>query len=86
MNGTIQVNLIPSHSLAAGDSIRIFEAKSFTGNPQFDLPEIGNGLEWDTSRISEGLLFVTRMPSTSMSARMWWYAGATCMCATMLWC
>jgi len=59
MNGTIQVNLIPSHSLAAGDSIRIFEAKSFTGNPQFDLPEIGNGLEWDTSRISEGLLFVT---------------------------
>jgi hypothetical protein len=24
----------------------------------FDLPEIGNGLEWDTSRISEGLLFV----------------------------
>ena len=59
MNGTIQVNLIPSHSLEAGDSIRIFEAKTFTGNPQFDLPEIGNGLEWDTSRISEGLLFVT---------------------------
>ena len=26
------------------------------------------------------------MPSTSMSARMWWCVAATCMCATMLWC
>ena len=59
MNGTIQVFLSSAHTLAAGDSIRVFEAKSFSGSPKFDLPEIGNGLEWDTSRISEGLLFVT---------------------------
>jgi len=58
MNGTIQVFLSSAQNLAAGDSIRIFEAQSFSGSPQFDLPEIGNGLDWDTSRISEGLLFV----------------------------
>ena len=58
VNGTIQVTLSSSHSLEAGDSIRVFEAQSFAGTPVFDLPEIGNGLEWDTSRISEGLLFV----------------------------
>ncbi|MCR5130822.1 MAG: autotransporter-associated beta strand repeat-containing protein [Prevotella sp.] len=58
MNGTIQVFLSSAQNLAAGDSIRIFEAQSFSGSPKFDLPEIGNGLDWDTSRISEGLLFV----------------------------
>ena len=58
MNGTIKVFLSNSHSLAEGDSIRIFEATSFAGSPKFDLPVIGSGLGWDTSRISEGLLFV----------------------------
>ena len=58
MNGTISVFLADNHNLQAGDSIRIFVAKSFGGSPTFDLPEIGNGLDWDTSRISEGLLFV----------------------------
>ena len=59
MNGTISVFLGANSTLAAGDSIRIWEAESFSGSPVFDLPDLGEGLEWDTSRISEGLLFVT---------------------------
>ena len=59
MNGTISVFLAPSYTPAAGDSIRVWEAESFSGSPAFDLPDLGNGLEWDTSRISEGLLFIT---------------------------
>ncbi|MBQ9637471.1 MAG: autotransporter-associated beta strand repeat-containing protein [Prevotella sp.] len=59
MNGTVSVFLSVSHTLAAGDSIRIWEAETFSGTPVYDLPDLGNGLAWDTSRISEGLLFVT---------------------------
>lgn len=57
MNGTIEVQLYNSR-LEAGDSIRIWEASTMSGTPKFDLPELGDGLTWDTSRIKEGLLFV----------------------------
>ena len=62
MNGKISVFLSPSYTPQEGDSIRLWEATSFSGNPEFDLPELENGLAWDTSRISEGLLFVV-LPS-----------------------
>ncbi|MCQ2111903.1 MAG: autotransporter-associated beta strand repeat-containing protein [Bacteroidaceae bacterium] len=55
MNGTVKVELSSSAELAEGDSIRIFAANSFSGTPTFDLPA---EYKWDTSRISEGLLFV----------------------------
>ena len=58
MNGTITVFLSNNQTLQAGDFIRLWEAESMTGSPTFDLPEIGNGLTWDTSHISEGLLYV----------------------------
>ncbi len=57
MNGTIEVKLYSSR-LAAGDSIRLWEATTMAGTPKFDLPDLGDGLTWDTSRISDGLLFV----------------------------
>ena len=52
-----RVTIIPSatHSLQVGDSIRIFTASNFSGTPTFDFQ---GGIDWDTSRISEGLLFV----------------------------
>ncbi len=55
MNGTIQVETDKSHKLAVGDSIRIFTANKLSGTPTFD---IQGDVDWDTSRISEGLLFV----------------------------
>ena len=56
INGTIRIVPSSSHKLQVGDSIRIFQAASFAGTPKFDMQ---GGIEWDTSRISEGLLFVT---------------------------
>ena len=55
-NGTISITPSATHTLQVGDSIRIWTANSMTGTPSFDMQ--GDVL-WDTSRISEGLLFVT---------------------------
>ena len=54
INGTIRVTAT-DHTLQVGDSIRVFSAASFSGTPTF---EFEGDVEWDTSRISEGLLFV----------------------------
>ena len=58
MNGTIKLSLASSYTPKEGDSIRVWECTSFSGTPKFDLEELSGGLEWDTSRISEGLLFI----------------------------
>ncbi len=55
IDGVISVALGSNPSLQVGDSIRIFRANSFSGQPQF----LFTGARWDTSRISEGLLFLT---------------------------
>ena len=55
VNGTIRIVTPMGHSLQVGDSIRLFKADTFKGTPMFDFQ--GN-VEWDTSRIAEGLLFV----------------------------
>ena len=58
MNGTIKLSISSSYTPKEGDSIRVWECTSFSGTPKFDLEELSGGLEWDTSRISEGLLFI----------------------------
>ena len=55
VDGTIRVSVASNYTLQVGDSIRIFTAASFSGTPKF---EFEGDVEWDTSRISEGLLFV----------------------------
>ena len=55
IDGTIRIVPADNNTLQVGDSIRIFTAASFSGTPKFDMQ---GGIEWDTSRISEGLLFV----------------------------
>ena len=55
INGTIRIVPAKNNTLQVGDSIRIFTAGSFSGTPQFDMQD---GIEWDASRIAEGLLFV----------------------------
>ena len=55
VDGTIRIVPSATNTLKVGDSIRIFRANTFAGTPKF---EMLNGITWDTSRISEGLLFV----------------------------
>ena len=55
MNGTLVVTVSENHTLKAGDSIRVWQANSMSGTPVLDLQP---GIEWDTTRLSEGLLFV----------------------------
>lgn len=58
LNGTLAVFLRSSYVPMAGDSIRVFEAQAFQGTPTLSLPSLADRLEWDTSRLAEGLLFV----------------------------
>ena len=70
MNGTIKLSLYKNYKPEVGDSIILWEANSFTGNPKFELPatyETENAetnvvetyeIEWDTSDISKGILRV----------------------------
>jgi hypothetical protein len=55
INGTILIELNAGHTLQVGDSIRLWNAKTLTGNPTV---EGTDGIEWDASRLSEGLVFV----------------------------
>ena len=59
-NGTVVVNVAENHTLAVGDSIRIWDAQSFSGTPTLasDVLDASKGLAWDDSRLNEGLLFV----------------------------
>lgn len=59
MNGTISLFLSKGYTPQAGDSIRLFKCESFDGSPVLDLPALAEGLSWDTSSISSGLLRVT---------------------------
>ena len=65
VNGTIRVVAIASHTLQEGDMIRVFTADSFAGTPKF---EFEGGVEWDTSRISEGLLIVKSVVADGIDA------------------
>jgi autotransporter-associated beta strand protein len=56
INGTIRIEPVSSNTLAVGDSIRLWSnVTKFVGTPTV---EGTNGIDWDDSRISEGLLFV----------------------------
>ena len=72
MNGIVRVNLDPNHTLQAGDSIRIWTAESMTGTPTLELPE---AIDWDTSRIAEGLLFVKSVSNGIEQIRFTDYAN-----------
>ena len=55
INGTIKIVPTKTNRLAVGDSIRIWKANTFVGNPTVVCEE---GITWNTSRLNEGLLFV----------------------------
>ena len=64
-NGTIVIMPDANLTLQVGDSIRVFTANSFTGTPKFDMQ---GGIVWNTSRISEGLLFVESINAESLES------------------
>lgn len=62
-NGTLEVEVMEGVSLSEGDSVRVWKAEKYMENstPKFNfLNAPGEGLTWDTSRISEGVLYVVK--------------------------
>ncbi|MBQ7472700.1 MAG: autotransporter-associated beta strand repeat-containing protein [Prevotella sp.] len=58
INGTVLVYLSPNYTPAAGDSICLWKANRVIGTPTFDLPELAEGLVWDTSKFTTGYLYI----------------------------
>ena len=67
INGTIRVEVDDdTHSLKPGDEIQLWSSTTeLAGAPKFDLPA---NITWDTSRISEGVLVVTDVNTSVLSA------------------
>ena len=51
MNGTINITLKDTYVPAAGDSIVIWNVEQFTGSPKLNLPQLPEGLEWNTDEL-----------------------------------
>lgn len=60
LNGTVSVYLASSFSPKAGDYMYLWkDVATVSGTPSFDLPALGDDLEWDTSEvITKGLLHI----------------------------
>ena len=62
MNGTARVVLASNYTPKAGDSMTLWTVSgTFSGTPQYDLPELPDGLYWDISGLegATGVLRVT---------------------------
>ena len=62
MNGTVKVVLADSYQPQAGDAFTLWNvSRTFSGTPSFDLPQLPDGLFWDTSAVAdkEGVLRIT---------------------------
>ncbi len=61
--GTLNVTNL-SGALAAGDSFKLFNASAYAGSfSTTNLPALGNGLVWDTSALTNGILNVVSKPA-----------------------
>ena len=65
LKGTIRIVATEGNNLQVGDSIRIFDANTVDGTPQLVME--GN-IEWDASRLSEGLLIVKSTDYSGISS------------------
>lgn len=65
MNGTIALTLPASNTLEVGDSVILWSAKRFSGTPTLEstLIDEAQGLVWDTSKLSSGILYVKQGPT-----------------------
>ncbi|MGH7953787.1 MAG: autotransporter-associated beta strand repeat-containing protein, partial [Limisphaerales bacterium] len=59
LGGMLQLNVTGDTALAVGDSFTLFSAGSITGSFSGIIPAVpGDGLQWDTSELSSGILKV----------------------------
>ena len=62
LNGTVKVTFHSTYTPKAGDAFTLWTVTgTFSGNPTFDLPELPEGLYWDTSGLLQkvGVLSIT---------------------------
>ena len=61
MQGTLKVTLLSGFTPKNGDAFTLWTATSYAGTPQYDLPELPDGLYWDISGLegATGVLRVT---------------------------
>ena len=62
MNGTVKVTLLNGYTPKVGDEFTLWTVtRTFSGTPHFDLPELPEGLYWDTRDVAKanGVLRVT---------------------------
>lgn len=69
LNGTIEVRLNNGYVPAAGDEITLWTSRNFRGTPTLVLPELPEGLAWDTSELLKpvGVLKVVESSSSISS-------------------
>ena len=68
MNGTLEISVSASHTLAEGDSVIVWKAESFSGNPVLlnHVVDAEKGLVWDTTDLRKGILRVKYDPATAV--------------------
>ena len=67
INGTISIYVPETHILKVDDEVVLWSATSFSGTPKLANPVIDDKLQWDTSRLSEGVLVVAEIdPATGI--------------------
>ena len=62
MNGTLKVELLSDYTPKAGDTFQLWTVtRTFSGKPTYDLPDLPDGLYWDTSQLAQknGVLAIT---------------------------
>ena len=61
MNGTVKVTLLNGYTPKAGDEFTLWTTSTYRGTPTFDLPELPEGLYWDTRDVAAktGILRIT---------------------------
>ncbi len=70
-NGTVKVTLADSYTPKAGDELKLWNAtSSFSGTPEFELPELPSGLWWDTTGMAQksGVLRITDVAPDAIAA------------------
>ena len=69
MNATIDLNVMPTNSLAVGDTVRLWKAKFSSGSPVLSsyVVDEAKGLYWDASNLKNGFLLVTDQKPTGIA-------------------
>ena len=78
LNGEVEIRLNSNYMPAPGDSIVLWAARNFQGNPTLILPDLPEGLAWDTSELLKptGVLKVVEATSAIASLQ----AGKAYIC------